>query len=266
MNCYQQTFPERITESVSRVQRQVETSDCFACFLHWLVGFIWYLLLNVNVTIWQKKKKNWKSADTWNMSINVPQLASSELSWQSLSPSQMYAGFVQIPVPHWNWPGLHLKSAVGRNVQMCSYDTWVWLWKRLSYNPHNHSRQSAGSSDRSPQSSSVSHFHQNGIHLSFLHTNWGEMSQVHISNEKVWTSLGLGLTSLMIMPSPGWRCSSTCTVSHQRPGRSYSDRHIYSHHPETADTSYCSRHCLSDMGDSWLTGEKRAQHYRQGRR
>lgn len=35
-----------------------------------------------------------------------------------------------------------------------------------------HSRQSAGSSDRSPQSSSVSHFHQKGMHLSFLHTNY----------------------------------------------------------------------------------------------
>lgn len=44
---------------------------------------------------------------------NLPQLASSELSWQSLSPSQMKAGLVQIPVEHWNWPGLHLNSAVG---------------------------------------------------------------------------------------------------------------------------------------------------------
>lgn len=35
-----------------------------------------------------------------------------------------------------------------------------------------HSRQSSGSSDRSPQSSSVSHFHQKGMHLSFLQTNW----------------------------------------------------------------------------------------------
>lgn len=44
---------------------------------------------------------------------NLPQLASSELSWQSLSPSQMKAGLVQIPVEHWNCPGLHLNSAVG---------------------------------------------------------------------------------------------------------------------------------------------------------
>lgn len=35
-----------------------------------------------------------------------------------------------------------------------------------------HSRQSGGSSEWSPQSSSVSHFHQKGMHLSFLHTNW----------------------------------------------------------------------------------------------
>lgn len=41
-------------------------------------------------------------------------MASSELSWQSLSPSQMKAGLVQIPVEHWNCPGLHLNSAVGR--------------------------------------------------------------------------------------------------------------------------------------------------------
>lgn len=45
---------------------------------------------------------------------NLPQLASSELSWQSLSPSQMKAGLVQIPVEHWNCPGLHLNSAVGQ--------------------------------------------------------------------------------------------------------------------------------------------------------
>lgn len=44
----------------------------------------------------------------------VPQLASSELSWQSLSPSQMKAGLVQIPVEHWNCPGRHLNSAGGR--------------------------------------------------------------------------------------------------------------------------------------------------------
>lgn len=35
-----------------------------------------------------------------------------------------------------------------------------------------HLRQSGGSSEWSPQSSSVSHFHQKGMHLSFLHTNW----------------------------------------------------------------------------------------------
>lgn len=38
--------------------------------------------------------------------------------------------------------------------------------------PPGHSRQSGGSSEWSPQSSSVSHFHQKGMHLSFLHTNW----------------------------------------------------------------------------------------------
>lgn len=44
----------------------------------------------------------------------LPQLASSLLSWQSLSPSQMKAGFVQMPVEHWNCPGRHLNSAAGR--------------------------------------------------------------------------------------------------------------------------------------------------------
>ena len=44
----------------------------------------------------------------------LPQLASSLLSWQSLSPSQMKAGLVQMPVEHWNCPGRHLNSAAGR--------------------------------------------------------------------------------------------------------------------------------------------------------
>lgn len=43
------------------------------------------------------------------------------------------------------------------------------LWAVVS--PTQHSRQSSGSSERSPQSSSVSHFHQKGMHLSFLQTN-----------------------------------------------------------------------------------------------
>lgn len=42
-----------------------------------------------------------------------------------------------------------------------------------------HSRQSAGSSDRSPQSSSVSHFHQKGMHLSFLHTNYSGEREIN---------------------------------------------------------------------------------------
>lgn len=49
---------------------------------------------------------------------HIPQLASSELSWQSLSPSQMYAGLVQMPVPHWNCPGLQLNSAVVEEVEV----------------------------------------------------------------------------------------------------------------------------------------------------
>lgn len=40
-----------------------------------------------------------------------PQLASSELSPQSFSPSQMKGGKAQRPVPHWKRPGWHLKSA-----------------------------------------------------------------------------------------------------------------------------------------------------------
>ncbi len=58
---------------------------------------------------------------------NIPQLASSELSWQSLSPSQMYAGFVQIPVSHWNWPGLHLNSAVERHMHKCAFITHLFV-------------------------------------------------------------------------------------------------------------------------------------------
>lgn len=46
----------------------------------------------------------------------LPQLASSLLSWQSLSPSQMKAGLVQMPVEHWNCPGRHLNSAAGRGA------------------------------------------------------------------------------------------------------------------------------------------------------
>lgn len=40
-----------------------------------------------------------------------PQLASSELSPQSFSPSQMKGGKAQRPVPHWKRPGWHLNSA-----------------------------------------------------------------------------------------------------------------------------------------------------------
>lgn len=47
----------------------------------------------------------------WRLGRSLPQLASSLLSWQSLSPSQMKAGLVQMPVEHWNWPGRHLNSA-----------------------------------------------------------------------------------------------------------------------------------------------------------
>lgn len=162
---------------------------------------------------------------------NPPQLASSELSWQSLSPSQMKAGLVQIPVEHWNCPGLHLNSAVGRggrgetsalgnasraNLNLppsgssarAQQSEPCWLQRGSGRLPTSmgqqprlgrpspalscngvtpplqqhcplgraaelseHSRQSSGSSERSPQSSSVSHFHQKGMHLSFLQTN-----------------------------------------------------------------------------------------------
>src|SRR4029434_5948713 len=37
----------------------------------------------------------------------------------------------------------------------------------------SHSRQSAGSSEPSPQSSTVSHFHQKGIHSSVPQRKWG---------------------------------------------------------------------------------------------
>lgn len=49
---------------------------------------------------------------------SLPQLASSLLSWQSLSPSQMKAGLVQMPVEHWNWPGRHLNSAAEKEVSV----------------------------------------------------------------------------------------------------------------------------------------------------
>lgn len=144
---------------------------------------------------------------------------------------------------------------------MCFYYTSVSYAtgrKCVSYNPH-HSRQSAGSSDRSPQSSSVSHFHQNGIHLSFLQTNWWEMWRIYFKWETVRVS---GKFKVLIWVSPGWRCSWTCTASHQRPGRSLWDRHIYNLRPERADTSYCSRHCLSGTGDLWLQQETRERYIR----
>lgn len=49
-----------------------------------------------------------------------------------------------------------------------------------------YSRQSAGSSERSPQSSSVSHFHQKGMHLSFLHTN---CTHTHTNKHLITTAL-----------------------------------------------------------------------------
>lgn len=202
------------------------------------------------------------------MSINVPQLASSELSWQSLSPSQMYAGFVQIPVPHWNWPGLHLKSAVGRNRYKCALMTHGFGCENVPptiYTITHGSRQARRTGLRSRPQCHTSTRTGYTCHSCTQTEERCHSRYIFQMRNAVLFCLGLGLTSLMIMPSPGWRCSSTCTVSHQRPGRSYLDRHIYSHHPETADTSYCSRHCLSDMGDLWLTGEKRTQHYRQGR-
>lgn len=54
----------------------------------------------------------------------LPQLASSLLSWQSLSPSQMKAGFVQMPVEHWNCPGRHLNSAARKGCSASG--RWGW--------------------------------------------------------------------------------------------------------------------------------------------
>lgn len=84
----------------------------------------------------------------------------------------------------------------------------------------------------------------------------------HISNEKWYVSLWSlrSWSGSSIMRSPGWRCSWTCTVSHQRPGRSSWDRHIYNLRPERADTSYCSRRCLSGTGDLWLQRETRERY------
>lgn len=127
--------------------------------------------------------------------LHLPQLASSELSPQSFSPSQMNGGRAQRPVPHWKRPGWHLNSAVlvhhriqfrsciikERNQQKKSS---VLAKKQLKqeYKPlwpsfgvmqllTKHSRQSAGSSEPSPQSSTVSHFHQKGMHSSVPQRN-----------------------------------------------------------------------------------------------
>lgn len=56
---------------------------------------------------------------------SLPQLASSLLSWQSLSPSQMKAGLVQMPVEHWNWPGRHLNSAAKKEGLVSKVEEWV---------------------------------------------------------------------------------------------------------------------------------------------
>lgn len=58
----------------------------------------------------------------------LPQLASSLLSWQSLSPSQMKAGLVQMPVEHWNCPGRHLNSAAGKGRSASGW--WGWGGRR----------------------------------------------------------------------------------------------------------------------------------------
>lgn len=61
-----------------------------------------------NKTIpWLKQRQN-RVEETMLFS---PQLASSELSPQSFSPSQMNGGRAQRPVPHWKRPGWHLNSA-----------------------------------------------------------------------------------------------------------------------------------------------------------
>ena len=45
-------------------------------------------------------------------------------------------------------------------------------------------RQLGGSSELSPQSSLLSHFHQNGMHLDVvLHANWELMEQKHNRNQ-----------------------------------------------------------------------------------
>lgn len=95
----------------------------------------------------------------------------------------MKAGFVQMPVEHWNCPGRHLNSAarrgaaeserLGLGMATQSLESQAAPGAGPSCHPcSGHLRQSGGSSEWSPQSSSVSHFHQKGMHLSFLHTNW----------------------------------------------------------------------------------------------
>lgn len=58
--------------------------------------------------------------------LPLPQLASSELSPQSFSPSQMNGGRAQRPVPHWKRPGWHLNSAVWKGRK----DIIQWLLDR----------------------------------------------------------------------------------------------------------------------------------------
>ncbi len=204
--------------------------------------------------------KNWGGVWQWN----IPHLASSELSWQSLSPSQMYAGFVQIPVPHWNWPGLHLNSAVERHMHKCAFITHLLVMLQgENVSPTIHITHG------SRQARQIGRHSRPRCHTS-TRTGYTCRScrqlmrdvEEHISNEKWYVSLWSlrSWSGSSIMRSPGWRCSWTCTVSHQRPGRSSWDRHIYNLRPERADTSYCSRRCLSGTGDLWLQRETRERY------
>ena len=42
--------------------------------------------------------------------VETPQLRSSDISPQSLSPSQIQRAGIQRPLSHWNWPGPHVAA------------------------------------------------------------------------------------------------------------------------------------------------------------
>lgn len=156
-----------------------------------------------------------------------------------------------MPVPHWNWPGLHLNSATGRIrgalltsiIKTSAYNSNVSRLLRS-----DHSRQSAGSSEWSPQSSSVSHFHQNGMHLSFLQTNWRKRRKT----DDFFKISGIVMCHRVLIQAdmllPDWRCSWTSSVCHRLLGKSWWGKRTCNRLQERASTGYCSLHCLSGTG------------------